>query len=112
MKTEKSNIEKKSSGDRINLKIDLEDAPINPKLKKLKSLSVSELVNQPENVRRFSIASFAGAMRKGIMMGDLNRTEADLTPFNTMEILSESSFTSNPYSTRSSLSNISNKSNF
>ena len=27
---------------------------------------------------------------------DLNRTEADLTPFNTMEVLSESSFTSNP----------------
>ena len=27
---------------------------------------------------------------------DLNKTEADLTPFNTMEVLSESSFTSNP----------------
>ena len=88
----------------INLKTELPDAEINPKLYKVKRLSVSELINQPAIVKKkFSIASFAGAMRKGFLNTssmirgkDLNRTEADLTPFNTMEVLSESSFTSNP----------------
>ena len=80
------------------------------------------MINQPTiTKKKFSITSFAGAMRKGILNTssiitghDLNRTEADLTPFNTMEILSETSFTSSPlesarsnYSTKSSrLSNL------
>ena len=105
--------------DFINLKTNLEDVPISPKLNNWKSLSVSELINQPENAKKtFSISSFAGAMRKGvlntssIMLGDINRTEADLTIFNTMEILSEASFTSNHLdTTRSTFSNKSNKSN-
>ena len=108
----------KRSGDKIYLKTDLEDVPISAKLNKFKSLSVSELVNQPETIKtKFSIFSFTNAMKKGIlntssMMRDLNRTEADLTPFNAMEILSETSFTSNPFdSTRSNFSNRSNKSN-
>ena len=114
---EKLNIIEKKKG--INLKTTLEDVPINPKLKKFKMLSVSELINQPENIKKnFSIAAFGNLMKKGIlntssmMRGDLNRTEADLSPFNTMEILSETSFTSNPLdSARSSYSNRSNKSN-
>lgn len=94
----------KKQGFFINLKTNLPDVEINPKLYKVKRLSVSELINQPAIVRKkFSIASFAGAMRKGILNTssmirgkDLNKTEADLTPFNTMEVLSESSFTGNP----------------
>ena len=90
-------------GDFINLKTNLPDVEINPKLYKLKRLNVSEIINQPANVvKKFSISSFAGAMRRGFLNTssmlrgkDLNRTEADLTPFNTMEVLSESSFTSN-----------------
>ena len=90
-------------GDMINLKTDLKDVPINPKLYKVKRLSVSELINQPAIVKKkFSIASFANSMRRGILNTssmirgkDLNKTEADLTPFNTMEVLSGSSFTSN-----------------
>ena len=105
--------------DFINLKTNLEDVPISPKLNNWKSLSVSELINQPENAKKtFSISSFAGAMRKGVLntsslvLGDINRTEADLTIFNTMEILSEASFTSNHLdTTRSTFSNKSNKSN-
>ena len=102
----------------INLKTNLEDAPINPKLYKIKRLSVSELINQPAIVKKtFSIKSFAGAMRKGILNTssmlsgrDLNKTETDFTPFNTMEILSESSFTSNPLeSARTTYSSKSNK---
>ena len=110
-----SNTEKRS-GDKIYLKTDLEDVPISSKLNNFKSLSVSELVNQPETVKnRFSIFSFTNAMKKGIlntssiMRGDLNRTEADLTPFNAMEILSETSFTSNPLD--SARSNFSKESN-
>ena len=111
--------EKFSGGDKIYLKTDLEDVPISPKLNKFKSLSVSELINQPQNVTKiFSISSFTSAMRKGIlntssiMRGDLNRTEVDLAPFNGMEILSETSFTSNPLdSARSNFSNKSNLSN-
>ena len=103
--------------DLINLKTNLEDAPINPKLYKVKRLSVSELINQPAIVKKkFSIRSLAGAMKKGILSTsslirgkDLNKTEADLTPFNTMEVLSETSFTSNPL--ESARSNFSNKSN-
>ena len=95
---------KREKGDLINLKTNLPDVPINPKLYKVKRLSVSELINQPAIVRKkFSIASFANSMRRGILNTssmirgkDLNKTEADLTPFNTMEVLSESSFTSNP----------------
>ena len=95
---------KRERGDLINLKTNLPDVPINPKLYKVKRLSVSELINQPAIVRKkFSIASFANSMRRGILNTssmirgkDLNKTEADLTPFNTMEVLSESSFTSNP----------------
>ena len=94
----------RKKGEPIQLKTKLKDAPINPKLYQLKRLSVSELINQPSiTKKKFSIASFAGAMRKGIMNTssmirgrDLNRTEADLTPFNTMEVLSETSFTNNP----------------
>ena len=90
-------------GDFINLKTNLPDVEINPKLYELKRLNVSEIINQPANVvKKFSISSFAGAMRRGFLNTssmlrgkDLNRTEADLTPFNTMEVLSESSFTSN-----------------
>jgi len=116
---EKLHILDKKGGDRINLRTTLEDVPINPKLKKFKMLSITEIINQPENIKKkFSIASFGNMMKKGIlntssiMRGDLNRTEADLTPFNTMEILSETSFTSNPLdSARSSFSNRSNKSN-
>ena len=97
------NIERKK-GEPITLKTNLANAPINPKLYKVKRLSVSELINQPSSIKKkFSISSFAGAMRKGILNTssiirgrDLNRTEADLTPFNTMEVLSETSFTSNP----------------
>ena len=91
-------------GDMINLKTNLPDVPINPKLYKVKRLSVSELINQPAIVRKkFSIASFANSMRRGILNTssmirgkDLNKTEADLTPFNTMEVLSGSSFNYNP----------------
>ena len=87
----------------INLKTNLPDVPIDPKLYKIKRLSVSELINQPAIVKKkFSIASFANSMRRGILNTssmirgkDLNKTEADLTPFNTMEVLSGSSFTSN-----------------
>ena len=44
-------------GDMINLKTNLPDVPINPKLYKVKRLSVSELINQPAIVRKkFSIA--------------------------------------------------------
>ena len=94
----------KKKGDFINLKTNLPDVPINPKLYNVKRLSVSELINQPAIVKKkFSIASFANSMRRGILNTssmirgkDLNKTEADLTPFNTMEVLSETSFTSNP----------------
>ena len=55
------------------------------------------------DISALSIASFANSMRRGILNTssmirgkDLNKTEADLTPINTMEVLSESSFTSNP----------------
>ena len=117
---EKLNIMNKKG---INLKTDLEDVPINPKLKKFQKLSVSELINQPHNIKKiFSIAAFGNMMKKGIlntssmMRGDINRTEADLSPFNTMEILSETSLSSNtldsalpPYSNRTNKSNSSNK---
>ena len=94
----------KKKGELINLKTNLADVPINPKLYKVKRLSVSELINQPAIVKKkFSIASLANSMRRGILNTssiirgkDLNRTEADLTPFNTMEVLSENSFTQNP----------------
>ena len=94
----------RKKGEPISLKTKLKDVPINPKLYKLKKFSVSELINQPSSIKKkFSILSFAGAMKKGLMNTssmikgkDLNRTEADLTPFNTMEVLSETSFTSNP----------------
>ena len=94
----------KKKGELINLKTNLADVPINPKLYNVKRLSVSELINQPAIVKKkFSIASLANSMRRGILNTssiirgkDLNRTEADLTPFNTMEVLSENSFTQNP----------------
>ena len=120
MKSEKFsnfNTERKSS-DKINLKTNLEDFPISPKLIKFKSLSVSELINQLENIKKTNKFSLTSLMKKGfsntssIIKGELNRTEADLSPFNTMEILSETSFSSNPLdSTRSAFSNLSNKSN-
>ena len=99
-----SHISERKKGEPISLKTNLKDAPINPKLYKVKRLSVSELINQPALIKKkFSIASFAGAMRKGILKTssmirgkDLNRTEADLAQFNTMEVLTETSFTSNP----------------
>ena len=99
--TERIERTERKKGEPIQLKTKLKDAPINPKLYQLKRLSVSELINQPSITRKkFSIASFAGAMRKGIMNTssmirgrDLNRTEADLTPFNTMELLSETNIT-------------------
>jgi len=108
---------------KINIKTTLEDVPIHPKLKKFKMLSVTELINQPENIKKkFSIASFGNFMKKGLintsslMRGDLNRTEADLTPFNTMEILSETNFSSThldtartTFSNRTNISNTSNK---
>ena len=107
MQPSNSQISERKKGEPISLKINLKDAPINPKLYKLKRLSVSELINQPSSIKKkFSIASFAGAMRKGILKTssmirgkDLNRTQADLTPFNTMEVLTEAdtSFTSNPF---------------
>ena len=106
---EKSSTTERKKGEPISLKIDLENVPISQKLYKLKSSSVSEIVNQPETVKKFSIMSFANSMRKGIlntsqiMSGNLNRTEADLSPFNTMEILSETSFTSNPLNSSRSL---------
>ena len=114
---EKLNIINKKPG--INLKTTLDDVPINPKLKKFQMLSVSEIINQPQNIKKiFSIAAFGNMMKKGIlntssmMRGDINRTETDLSPFNAMEILSETSFTSNPIdSSRSSYSNRANKSN-
>ena len=123
MKKEKSTVIERKKGEPITLKTNLENVPISPKLNNFKSLSVSELINQPETiVKKFSILSFANSMRKGILntssiiIGDLNRTEADLTPFNTMEVLSETSFTSGPlessrstYSTKSNKSNNSNK---
>ena len=116
---EKSSTTERKKGEPISLKIDLENVPISQKIYKWKSSSASEIVNQPETVKKFSIMSFANSMRKGIlntsqiMTGNLNRTEADLSPFNTMEILSETSFTSNPLnSSRSLYSNKStNKSN-
>ena len=94
----------KKKGELINLKTNLADVPINPKLYNVKRLSVSELINQPAIVKKkFSIATLANSMRRGILNTssiirgkDLNRTEADLTPFNTMEVLSENSFTQNP----------------
>ena len=118
---DKLNIIDKKRG--INLKTTLEDVPIHPKLKKFKMLSVTELINQPENIKKkFSIASFGNFMKKGLintsslMRGDLNRTEADLTPFNTMEILSETNFSSThldtartTFSNRTNISNTSNK---
>ena len=99
-----SQFPERKKGEPISLKTKLEDVPINPKLYKLKKFSVSELINQPSSIRKkFSIASFAVAMRKGLMNTssmirgkDLNRTEADLSPFNTMEVLSETGFTSYP----------------
>ena len=124
MKKDKFNIIDKNY--KINLKTNLEDVPISPKLNNFKSLSVTELINQPEYAKKrlFSIASFANTMRKGIintssiMRGELNRTEADLTPFNGMEILSETSFTTNgldssisSYSNKSNISNRTSKSN-
>ena len=118
---DKLNIIDKKRG--INLKTTLEDVPIHPKLKTFKMLSVTELINQPENIKKkFSIASFGNFMKKGLintsslMRGDLNRTEADLTPFNTMEILSETNFSSThldtartTFSNRTNISNTSNK---
>ena len=117
MNPSNSIISERKRGEPINLKTDLNDVKINPRLYKLKRLSVSELINQPAiTKKKFSITSFAGAMRKGILNTssiirgyDLNRTEADLTPFNTMEILSETSFTSSPL--ESARSNYSTKSN-
>ena len=53
MKSEKfsnSNTERKS-GDKINLKTNLEDVPISPELSKFKRTNVSELINQPENIK-------------------------------------------------------------
>ena len=99
-----SQFPERKKGEPLSLKTKLEDVPINPKLYKLKKFSVSELINQPSSIRKkFSIASFAGAMRKGLLNTsskirgkDLNRTEADLSPFNTMEVLSETGFTSYP----------------
>ena len=114
MSLSNSIISERKKGEPINLKTDLNDTKINPRLYKLKRLSVSELINQPAiTKKKFSITSFAGAMRKGILNTssmirghDLNRTEADLTPFNTMEVLSETSITSSPLeSARSNYSN-------
>ena len=72
---------------------------------------------------RFYIFSFTNAIKKGIlntssiMKGDLDRTETDLTLFNEMEILFETSFKSNPLDSclsnflkeSNNISNISNK---
>ena len=86
----------------INLKTNFPETKINPKLYEMKRLNVSELVNQPVvKKKKFSIFGIASSMKKSIfnstnIMGgkDLNKTEADLTPFTTMEVLSETSFTS------------------
>ena len=115
----RGNLTDRRKNNLINLKTDLEDVPISPKLNNWKSLSVSELINQPEvSKKTFSISSFAGVMKKGVLntsniiSGNVNRTEADLTVFNTMEILSEASFTSNHLdTTRSTFSNKSTMSN-
>ena len=49
---EKLHILDKKGGDRINLRTTLEDVPINPKLKKFKMLSITEIINQPENIKK------------------------------------------------------------
>ena len=114
MNQQNSNIIERKKGEPISLKTNLGDVQINPKLYNLKRLSVSELINQPTiTKKKFSISSFAGAMRKGILNTssiisgrDLNRTEADLTPFNTMELLTETNITNSPPETeRSKYSN-------
>ena len=47
------------------------------------------------------------------MRGDVNSTEADLTPFNAIEILSENNFTINPLdSTFSIISKVSNNKSY
>ena len=104
------NFPERKKGEPICLKTNLKNITLPERLRTLKRQSVTELINKPHpKSKKFSISSFAGAMRKGIlntsqiMRGqDLNRTEADLTPFNTMEVLTEPNFQNSLNSSRSS----------
>ena len=84
--------------DHISLKTNLPNYPISEKLKSWKSQSVSEILNQPiKEKKKFSLNFLKGALKKGfkgntIIPSDINKTFVDLDVFNTMEVLTESSF--------------------
>ena len=102
MQPSKESIPERKRGDPILLKTNLKDVPISVKLRNWKCQSVNELINKPlQEKKKFSVISFTGSVRKGFLdtssllrRQDLNKTEADLSPFNTMEVLTEPNFQS------------------
>ena len=105
----------RKKGDPILLKTNLKDVPISEKLRNWNCQSVNGLINKPlqEKKKFAAVISFTGSVRKGFLdtsflrRQELNRTEADLSLFNTMEVLTEPNFqsTSALNTSRSSNSN-------
>ena len=86
----------RKKGEMIQLKTDLQDALINPKLYNFKSLSVNEILNQPaKEKKKFGIKLFNKGVRKGFLNNSLispDITKPNLEIFNTMEILTQPKF--------------------
>ena len=86
----------RKKGEMIQLKTDLQDALINPKLYNFKSLSVNEILNQPaKEKKKFGIKLFNKGVRKGFLNNSLispDISKPNLEIFNTMEILTQPKF--------------------
>ena len=86
----------RKKGEMIELKTNLQDAPINNKLYKFKSLSVNEILNQPmKEKKKFGIKLFNKGVRKGFLNNTLvspDISKPNLEIFNTMEVLTQPVF--------------------
>ena len=109
-------LSERKKGDPILLKTNLKDVPIPEKLRNWKCQSVNELINKPLQEKKKFLISFTGSVRKGFLDTssilrrlDLNKTEADLSPFNAMEMLTEPNFQTNNSVLNTSRSSNSNK---
>ena len=88
----------RKKGEMIQLKTDLQNAPIDNKLYNFKSLSVNEILNQPhKEKKKFGIKLFNKGVRKGFLNNSLispDISKPNLEIFNTMEVLSQPTFKS------------------
>ena len=86
----------RKKGETIQLKTDLQNAPININIYNFKSLSVNEILNQPmKEKKKFGIKLFNKGVRKGFLNNsivNLDVSKPNLEIFNTMEILSQPVF--------------------